>query len=1006
MKGSEAKLIEYLEGAGKRYIIPVYQRKYDWKVDNCRQLYEDLKKIVQDNRDSHFFGSIVSSVVGNGAITEYHIIDGQQRLTTVSLLLLAIRNLIRQKKITAKENKLDDQINDRFLVSPWAAEDEKIKLRPVKGDRAALAKLFGEEEDYDPASNLTLNYRFFCNQILREEISVDDLYGAIGRLEIISITLDQSDNAQLIFESLNSTGLALTEGDKIRNYILMGQHPRVQNKLYDTYWTVIERCTANDVSGFVRDYLSIKQQLTPNVSNVYRAFKDYAEKKQQPMEELLKDLCQYARYFEKLRVCKSGLNDKKLDDCLYRMARLEIVVTRPFLMEVLRLHQDGKLSVEDVEQIFLITENYLFRRNICEVPTNALNKIFLNLNREILRYDNTADNYVPKFIYALLSKKDSGRFPDDDEFTGALANKQVYQMRGKYKAYLFERFENYGTVETKDVYTHLDNNEYTIEHIMPQHLTPAWTEALGANAEEIHALWLHRLANLTLTGYNPNLSNKTFAEKRDAEEGGYRVSGLKMNQKIAGKASWGLPELEERNGEMIARAKKIWTYPQTSFVPAEKEFDTCTLDDENIDLTGRDIAKYSYQNLEQPVSSWADMFEHIVKFLHQKDGSVLSGLAYNSDYGSSLANYVSSTSEGLRNALKVDDDIYMERNTSTSMKVSILRRLFPLYGADPMDLVFYLKDMESERAAEISRYEIRKRYWTYALPIIQKQHVYRGTFGNCNPITSNTVAGSFGIGGFSICCIANYDSARIDFYMCKGDAAQNKAAFDLLYRHKDEIEQELGVALTWERANAYKSSWISYTLQNVSILKEDEWPRMAQFHATWSQKLLEAILPYLHSEGDADTARLESIAGVLREWTVSCDGVRENLAKSNRTYTRFTTGKMSAILPDIPDAPSGWNTDNHYFYEIVNRTGKSVYIQLSISSRNIPEQFRAICDRINAFYPAKFGKEDWQWRIPFKTSAADIDGDLSRDRIFAGLNGCLEEINAFESDLGHKLGVE
>ena len=258
----------------------------------------------------------MSSVIGNGASTEYHIIDGQQRLTTVSLLLLAIRNLIRQKKITAQEDRLDDQINDRFLVSPWAKEEDKIKLRPVKSDREALAKLYGDEEDYDPASNLTLNYRFFCDQILKEEISVDELYAAIGKLEIISITLDQHDNAQLIFESLNSTGLALTEGDKIRNYILMGQPPKEQNKLYDTYWTTIERCTGNDVSGFVRDYLSVKQQVTPTISNVYRAFKDYAEKAQLPIESLLEDLRRYARFFEKLLTCKSGLKEKKLDDCL------------------------------------------------------------------------------------------------------------------------------------------------------------------------------------------------------------------------------------------------------------------------------------------------------------------------------------------------------------------------------------------------------------------------------------------------------------------------------------------------------------------------------------------------------------------------------------------------------------------------------------------------------------------------------------------------------------------
>jgi uncharacterized protein with ParB-like and HNH nuclease domain len=246
----------------------------------------------------------------------------------------------------------------------------------------------------------------------------------------------------------------------------MGQPPQNQTKLYDSYWTIIEKCTNNDVSGFIRDYLSVKQKVTPTINNVYRVFKAYAESIQIPIESLLEDLRRYARFYEKLLSCKSGLKNQRLDDCLYRMMRLEIIVTRPFLLEVLRLNQDGKLSVDDVLEIFLITENYLFRRNICDVPTNALNKIFLNLNKEILRYDNTADNYVKKFIYALLSKKESGRFPSDEEFTAALATKQIYQMRGKYKAYLFERFENYGTIETKDVYTHLDNNVYTIEHIM------------------------------------------------------------------------------------------------------------------------------------------------------------------------------------------------------------------------------------------------------------------------------------------------------------------------------------------------------------------------------------------------------------------------------------------------------------------------------------------------------------------------------------------------------------
>ncbi len=998
MKGSETRMTAFMEGADKRYIIPVYQRKYDWKQENCRQLYGDLKKVIQNGRSSHFFGSIVSSVVPNGSKIEYHIIDGQQRLTTVSLLLLAICNLIATGKLTSREERLNEQISHRFLIAPWASEEDRIKLRPVKSDREALTKLFGPEEDYDRTSNLTLNYLFFRDVLLKEEVSVDELYAAIGKLEIISITLEPDDNAQLIFESLNSTGLALAEGDKIRNYILMGLPPKEQSRYYTDYWEKIEKCTRNDASAFVRDYLSIKQQMTPNVNTIYQVFKRYVEEAQLPIGTLLDDLLKYARLFEKLLTCESGLGEKRLDNCLYRMARLEITVTRPFLMEVLRLNQDGKLSAEEVRDVFEITENYLFRRNICEVPTNALNKVFLMLNKEILRYDNTADNYVDKCIYALRIKRESGRFPDDREFGESLSAKQVYLMRGKYKAYLFERFENFGTLETKDVYAHLDNNEYSIEHIMPQHLTPAWSEELGPNAAEIHTIWLHRLANLTLTGYNPSLSNKSFQDKRDAEQGGYKNSGLRMNQKIGQKDAWGLPELEERNKEMVAQALRIWPCPQTDFKPAEKEFDSCALDDEDVDLTGREIVKYSLLNAEQPVASWTDMFEHVVKFLHQRDQSVLSALAYSSNQTSDLAVYVSHTGNELRSALKIDDNIYLEKNTNTALKLSILRRLFALYDMDPMDLVFYLKDLDSEKAAETSRFELRRQYWSYALPLIRKQHMHRGSFGNAKPTTSNVLSGFFGISGCSVQCIANYDGARIDFYLGSGDTAWNKTSFDLLYSHKDEIEEELGISLAWERADQYKASWISYALKDVSIANETDWPRMAKFHAEWSDAICNTVLPYLQ-DGDEQEQRLSEIAGILREWTVAQPEIKENLAKCNRTLTRFTTEQMSEIFPDLPGAPSGWGTDNHYFYEIVNRTGDKVYIQLALSARNATEDFLEICDHVSTLPFVRPRKDGWKWWTIFRTESIDIGEDIDKKEIFEKLDLCMEKVQAFEAEL-------
>lgn len=270
--------------------------------------------------------------------------------------------------------------------------------------------------------------------------------------------------------------------------------------------------------------------------------------------------------------------------------------------------------------------------------------------------------------------------------------------------------------------------------------------------------------------------------------------------------------------------------------------------------------------------------------------------------GDGLAGYVSGTGSELRSALQIDNTVYFEKNTSTALKLSILRRLFALYDVDPMELVFYLKDPNSEKMAEASRFELRRRYWTYALPLIQKQHMHRGSFGNVSPGTSNTVAGFFGISGCSVQCIANYDGARIDFYLGSGDAAWNKASFDLLHSHKDEIEEELGISLNWVRADQYKASWISYELKDVSIADEGDWPRMAKFHAEWSDAICNAVLPYLQNTDELEQ-RLSEIAGILREWTVSRPEVKENLAKCNRTLTRFTTDQMSEIFPDLPGAP-------------------------------------------------------------------------------------------------------
>ena len=840
MKGSECRLIEYMDGSNKRFIIPVYQRNYDWKIENCKQLYDDLVKVIKNDRRSHFFGSMVSVYEPSGKNMEFLVIDGQQRLTTVSLLLLAMYNLISAGILIPKDEFLGNRIYEEYLVDKYQPKETRIKLKPVKNDQKAYGKLFNDTDEYIRESNLTTNYNYFYERIQKQEISIDELFDALFRLEIINITLNNEDNPQLIFESLNSTGLDLSEGDKIRNFILMGLPSKEQDEYYDKYWNRIEECTKYDVSSFVRDYLSIKQLAIPSQKKIYISFKDYVDSKAIETEELLKDLLAYAKRYEIL--LSGGTGNKALDACIYRLNRLETTVTRPFFLEVLKLYDENKLDISELTEIFLFTENYLFRRTICDLPGNMLNKIFYMLHREITRYEGNDVGYVEKFKYALLSKKDRARFPDDDEFAERFTGRQIYQMNSKNKIYIMERLENYSTLEDKDVYGHCDDGTYSIEHIMPQHLTPAWIKALGEDYEEIHEMWLHRIANLTLTAYNSKYSNSTFEEKKFMKNG-FEDSGIRMNTYIAKKDKWTLAELEERNQYLMGRALEIWAAPTTTFKPAVKQMDSYTLDDDT-SLSGRLIARFSYKNTEQPVSSWVEMFQKVLQILYAEDKSVITKLAASTEDGLAL-NFTMNEAD-FKKTVEIGDGIYVWTNTSTQTKLSVLNKVFKLYDADPSDLVFYLRD-ENESAEEEAgtRHEMLRKYWIYALDIIKETHGDGGPFANVNPSKQNWISACFGMSGFDVSCIANMDSARVDLYLGKAKKEENKKAFDMLMTHKDDIEKALGVSLIWYRGDDIKSSKISYKLNGVSINNETDWLQMASFHAQWSKKFYDVIVPYL-----------------------------------------------------------------------------------------------------------------------------------------------------------------
>lgn len=842
MNGNAQKLIKYLDGASKRFIIPVYQRNYDWKMEHCKQLYDDLVKIIRQNRKSHFFGSIVSVQSESGTMEEFLIIDGQQRLTTISLLLLAIYHLLSSGKMVSRDHQLTDKILKKYLIDEYEPEEKRIKLKPIKNDQKAFGILFDQDEEYIPDSNLTINYRYFYDRIQHGELDIDELFDAICKLEIINISLNHEDNPQLIFESLNSTGLNLSEGDKIRNYILMGLPNDQQTKFYEKYWNRIESYTDYDVSSFVRDYLSIKQQSTPNMNSVYPTFKKYVEDAEvADIEPLLKDLLEYAKRYAFL--IKGGHSDERLNSCIYRLNRLSTSVTRPFLLEVIRLSESGALTADELIEVFHFTESYLFRRAICDLPTNALNKIFLLLHREIIRFDGDESHYVEKFKYALLSKRERTRFPSDEEFAECMSTRNIYGMNPKNKLYLFERLENSETSETKDVWGHLDRGEYSIEHIMPQHLTAAWIVSLGDNYEAIHTNWLHRLANLTLTAYNSRYSNSPFAEKRDMPHG-FKDSGLRINQWVGRKEQWGLPELEERDQLLKNTVIGIWPYPTSNYHPQKKQMDAIALD-EDVILTGRVLSKYSFKGAEQPVASWADMYQQVITMLHSENKAVLTKLAVSQDPAVDLSLHFSMSPTSFNSCRQIDTDLYVWTGTDTQYKINNLRKIFAIFDVPESELVFYLKDEDNSETVAGNRYEIRKKYWEYTLLQLKNAFSENGLFENVNPVTSNWIAGFVGIPGIHIDCVANFDESRVELYLGMASKEKNKELFGFLFARKDNIEKVIGTQLIWSRMDDNKASKIHTFLPGVDISKDIDWPRMAKFHVDASKKLYLAFKEHL-----------------------------------------------------------------------------------------------------------------------------------------------------------------
>ena len=557
MKASERKITKLFSESDTVFSIPVYQRDYNWQEKQCQRLFKDILQTGKNEKvSSYFLGSIVyihDGIYGVGE-KEFHVIDGQQRMTTLTLLFLAIYFKLKGT-ILAKDA---DKIYNQYVVNPYSEKEIKLKLLPPEENLYILNKIshnkFNELEAFQDR-NMLKNYLFFEKEL--ENLSFDDmkhLSNGIEKLIYIDIALEKGkDDPQKIFESLNSTGLDLSQGDLIRNYILMDLERGEQNRIYKEIWIPIENnCKVSDgseitsyVSDFIRDYLTLKTEKISSKPKVFETFKAYYEKEN---DEKLEDMKKYSEAYS--YIIKPILEkDKDIQRELDYLKSLDKTVINTFLIGVLKDYKDNILEKDELLNILILLQSYLWRRYITEKPTNALNKIFQGMYGKISR----SGNYYENLVDVLMAED----FPTDEELESALKLKNVYKDKEKLN-YVFKKLENYNHNELID----FENEKITIEHIFPQKPNKAWKENYSDNELEQMISFKDTISNLTLTGSNSNLSNKAFHEKRDDEVHGYRNSKLYMNKYLGRLEEWNLLSMEARFESLYDDIIKIWKRPE------------------------------------------------------------------------------------------------------------------------------------------------------------------------------------------------------------------------------------------------------------------------------------------------------------------------------------------------------------------------------------------------------------------------------------------------------------
>jgi uncharacterized protein with ParB-like and HNH nuclease domain len=700
MKIAQSNIKSFLYKPETQFTIPDFQRPYSWESRNIHAFLNDLEEIKDTDR-KHYFGNIVYIPTSG---MENTIIDGQQRATTTLLMIMAIYHIVLED--SSKSTRPAGQINENYLFNKYSSEKNRIKLRAVTVDDEIFKKIYFSSSQpnqisvTDKKSKLYNAYKIFYGYF-KEKNNLEEYIDTLAKFEIVDLSLEATDdNPQKVFESINSTGKPLTDGDKIRNFALMLNDDAMRNLVYENYWKTIESSLidVNDdfITDFFRFYLISRMQKAVNFNLVYPKFKElFAEEigdDQSNVEKVKKFYDHVLIYLRNYLFLKFNIDKEDkfnfVSEGAFRLSYLQTEVTFPFLLDVLYKYEIEDLNKAEVQEIFSVLETFLIRRIICNIPSMGLNKLFAVLSREVevfsKEYPDTS--YIDILKFVILDKMHSQRLPTDKELDASIANNQFYSQKKVFVNFVLTSVEDMNQSKEAFYLKQMANSQsnLSIEHVMPQTLNKDWMKELGPDAAEIHSQYLHTLPNLTLTGYNSKYSNRSFSDKKTIENG-FSDSPLLLNEFIKNYDRWDETTLKERTVWWEKKLKVIWPFPTTNFVPELSNRRVSFADD--VDLKGEKIRKLIVFGDVENVASWTEALGQILEALFNRF-SEFEDMIAEDEY---LSKYIRKDSEAFRYYQEIEGtEYFVDVSSNSNQKKKLLEKIGDFVGLADDDIQFEL----------------------------------------------------------------------------------------------------------------------------------------------------------------------------------------------------------------------------------------------------------------------------------------------------------------------------